>query len=166
MFKLSGGMVLTIAVGWVLCGSGHTAQARCPGKDDVLQSKSVRERAGVGITLVATSYQTTIFPTRASGTSGCGKSRSALREEEATHFVAWSGTGLLHEMAQGGGQRVASLAALLGCDPAEQPAFAHLVQSQFAQIVPSERTPPAELVTNLTRHLRADSVTARSCPIL
>jgi hypothetical protein len=81
-----------------------------------------------------------------SGTSGCAKHSIVQNEMKAQHFAEANQGQLMIEMAQGQGEHLRGLAAILGCDAAAMPAFGKAVQENYPKIFPSASTSPAQML--------------------
>ncbi len=81
-----------------------------------------------------------------SGTSGCTNDGTIMAEEKVNVFAAANYDSLSQEMAQGGGEHLASLAELMGIRDENRAEFYALAQVQYASLVQSgDRTPAAML---------------------
>jgi hypothetical protein len=81
-----------------------------------------------------------------SGTSGCTNDGTIMAEEKVNVFAAANYDTLSQEMAQGGGEHLASLAELMGIRDENRAEFFALAQVQYASLVQSgDRTPAAML---------------------
>jgi len=83
------------------------------------------------------------------GTSNCNASGLVQNEREIRHFAEINHSELTKEMAQGGGEKLFTLAALYGCNSRDKQTFAKMTQSSFDNINPTDATTANELVNNL-----------------
>jgi DUF3015 family protein len=79
-----------------------------------------------------------------SGTSGCANDGVIMKNKHVS-MAATSFDSLSQEMAQGGGEHLASLATLLGVAEKDQPAFFALVQEKYTTLESDQTTPLAML---------------------
>jgi hypothetical protein len=84
-----------------------------------------------------------------SGTSGCTNDGTIMSQYKAEIFAAANYESLSQEMAQGGGEHLASLAELMGVPEESRPEFYALAQTRYASLVASGNTTPAALVQTL-----------------
>jgi hypothetical protein len=83
-----------------------------------------------------------------SGTSGCTNDGTIMAQHKLNVFAAANYDSLSQEMAQGGGEHLASLAELMGIPQEQHSEFFALAQAQYASLIQSgERTPDAMLKT-------------------
>ena len=68
---------------------------------------------------------------------------------------------LSQEMAQGGGEHLASLATLMGVPAEQQPAFFALTQEKYATLIQSGETTPAAMLKALHETMAAHPVLAK-----
>ena len=94
------------------------------------------------------------------GTSGCSQDGIVSREHETAVYAQATIENLTQEMAQGGGEHLASLATLIGVPADLQPAFFQLTQQQYATLFPSDKTDASEMLAALKAVLAADPVFA------
>ena len=83
------------------------------------------------------------------GTIGCTNNGKFASNEHATMFANLNFDNLSQEMAQGGGEHLASLATLLGVPAEQQPAFFALTQEKYTTLVQSGETTPAAMLKAL-----------------
>src|SRR5439155_26979576 len=74
------------------------------------------------------------------GTSGCTNDGKVWAEYKVTMFAEINFENLSQEMAQGRGEHLASLAALMGVPVDQQPAFFALTQEQYTSLIQSGET--------------------------
>jgi hypothetical protein len=97
-----------------------------------------------------------------SGTVGCTNSGHFAQHERATLFANLNFDNLSQEMAQGGGEHLASLATLLGVPAEQQPAFFSMTQEKYATLVQSGETTPAAMLKALHGAMAEHPVLARA----
>jgi hypothetical protein len=97
-----------------------------------------------------------------SGTVGCTNSGRFAQHERATLFANLNFDNLSQEMAQGGGEHLASLATLLGVPAEQQPAFFSMTQEKYATLVQSGETTPAAMLKALHGAMAEHPVLARA----
>jgi Protein of unknown function (DUF3015) len=84
-----------------------------------------------------------------SGTSGCTNDGTIMGEHKVNVFAAANYDNLSQEMARGGGEHLASLAALMGVPDESRPEFFARAQSAYARLVASGDTTPAAMIATL-----------------
>ncbi|MEK2643808.1 DUF3015 family protein [Bdellovibrio sp. BCCA] len=99
-----------------------------------------------------------------SGTSGCSSSGLVMNDKEVQYFVEVNQEELSREMAQGHGEKLATLAQMKGCrNDVSQKAFGSFAQNSYAKILPTANTSAVEMVQNLNKELAAQSDLAQMC---
>lgn len=82
-----------------------------------------------------------------SGTSNCSASGLVMNDKQIQYFVEVNQEDLKREMAQGHGDKLATLAALNGCaDDQGVAAFSSKAQNSYEQLVPAPKTSATDLV--------------------
>ena len=83
-----------------------------------------------------------------SGTSGCTNDGTIMAEHKVSVFAAANYDSLSQEMAQGGGEHLASLAELMGIPQEQRAEFFTLAQVQYPSLIQSgDRTPDGMVKT-------------------
>lgn len=95
------------------------------------------------------------------GTSGCTNDGTILAEHKASMFAEVTFDSLSQEMAQGGGEHLASLATLLGVPPDQQAEFFALAQERYATLVQSGETSSVALLKALHDAMEGHPVLAK-----
>jgi hypothetical protein len=95
------------------------------------------------------------------GTLGCSNNGKFVSNEHATMFANLNFDNLSQEMAQGGGEHLASLATLLGVPAEQQPAFFAMTQEKYATLVQSGETTPAAMLKALHEAMAEHPVLAK-----
>jgi hypothetical protein len=95
------------------------------------------------------------------GSIGCTNSGHFARNEQATLFANLNFDNLSQEMAQGGGEHLASLATLMGVPAEQQPAFFSMTQEKYAALIQSGETTPRAMLTALQGAMAAHPVLAQ-----
>ena len=95
------------------------------------------------------------------GTSGCTNDGTILAQHKAPMFAEANVDSLSQEMAQGGGEHLASLATLLGVPPDHQAEFFALAQERYTVLAQSGETSPATLLKALHETMEGHPVLAR-----
>lgn len=99
-----------------------------------------------------------------SGTSGCSASGLVMTDKQIQYFVEVNQEDLSREMAQGRGDKLATLALLNGCsDESSQAAFASFTQKSYGKIIPAATTSASEVVSNLKSEMGTQSELAQMC---
>ena len=90
-----------------------------------------------------------------SGTSGCDANGVIYNDVEQQMFVSANFDYLSQEMAQGHGQNLQSLAALMGCGESQFPAFARLTQEKYGELMGMADTSTGAMLTSLKHEMAA-----------
>lgn len=99
-----------------------------------------------------------------SGTSGCSSSGLVMADKQIEYFVEVNQEELSREMAQGHGEKLATLALLKGCTTqASQQAFAGFTQSSYSQILPAANTSASDMVQNLNSEMSGQAELNQMC---
>lgn len=99
-----------------------------------------------------------------SGTSGCSSRGLVMNDKEVQYFVEVNQEDLSREMAQGHGEKLATLAQMKGCSTeGAQKAFGQFTQSSYTRIFPSASTSPADMVKNLNNEMTSQGDLAQLC---
>ena len=99
-----------------------------------------------------------------SGTSGCSASGLVMTDKQIQYFVEVNQEDLSREMAQGSGDKLATLALLNGCaDSNSQQAFASFTQKSYGKIIPAATTSASQLVNNLKSEMGSQPELAQMC---
>lgn len=96
-----------------------------------------------------------------SGTSGCTNDGTVFAQYKTGLFAAANYDSLAQEMAQGGGEHLASLAELMGVPAENRPAFFAVAQAQYPTLVSSSDTSPAAMIHILNDGMRAEPALAK-----
>jgi hypothetical protein len=83
------------------------------------------------------------------GTSGCTNDGQVWADQKVTMFALLNFENLTQEMAQGGGEHLASLATLMGVPAEQQPAFFAMTQERYTVLVSGGETSSVALVKSL-----------------
>ena len=98
-----------------------------------------------------------------SGTSGCAKHSIVQKEKEAIHFAESNQGQLMIEMAQGEGENLRGLAAVMGCSEAGTAALSKSVQQHYPQIFPSSSTSATQVLDSVRSVMSGDPVASVEC---
>ena len=98
------------------------------------------------------------------GTSGCARHDLVKNEKREIHYVESNLENLAVEMAQGDGESLRGLVAVLGCAPGVYGEFSSVVQAHYSEIVGTQTT-PSSLLTNLKGQIRASASLAQGCGV-
>jgi hypothetical protein len=90
-----------------------------------------------------------------SGTSGCTNDGTIMSQHKVNVFAAANYENLSQQMAQGGGEHLASLAELMGIPEAHRSEFFSLAQAQYARLIQSGDPTPAAMLEVLHGGLAA-----------
>jgi hypothetical protein len=96
-----------------------------------------------------------------SQTWNCTNNGKFSKIEEATLFASLTFDNLSQEMAQGGGEHLASLATLLGVPAEQQAEFFAMTQEKYATLVQSGETSPRAMLISLQEAMAAHPMLAQ-----
>ena len=96
------------------------------------------------------------------GSLGCTNNGHFAQNEQTTMFANLNFDNLSQEMAQGGGEHLASLATLLGVPAEQQPAFFSMTQEKYTTLVQSGETTPAAMLKALQEAMAAHPMLAQA----
>lgn len=94
------------------------------------------------------------------GSLGCTNNGHFAQNEQTTLFANLNFDNLSQEMAQGGGEHLASLATLMGVPAEQQPAFFAMTQEKYTTLVQSGETTPAAMLKALQAAMAEQPVLA------
>ena len=129
--------------------------------DSIVEEGDQKNESVMVLTTVTTFSSTTYGSAQSSGTSGCGKKRTAYTRQ--LQFVAVTIDNLSGQIAQGGGPHLQSLTTLLGCPASAYSNFATMTQQNYEQIFSSVETEPEGFLTRLKEKMRDSPSLAGSC---
>ena len=92
------------------------------------------------------------------GTSGCTNDGKIMSEHKVMMFAGMNYESLSQEMAQGGGEHLASLAALMGVPAERQNEFFSLTQDKYTTLIQSGETTPVAMMKALEDVMAAHPV--------
>ena len=95
------------------------------------------------------------------GSWGCTNDGKFASIEHATLFANLNFENLSQEMAQGGGEHLASLATLMGVPAEQQPAFFSMTQEQYPSLMQAGKESPAAMIKTLDDVMVAHPVLAK-----
>ncbi len=95
------------------------------------------------------------------GTSGCTNDGVIMAEHKVNAFAAVNSENLAQEMAQGGGEHLASLATLMGVPAEHQAEFCALTQEKYTSLVQAGDTSPVAMVMALNEAMAGHPVLAK-----
>lgn len=151
-FLLLPASVFAAGYGAAGCGLGSEVMGSKPGASQVFAA-----------TTNGTSGSQTFGIT--SGTSNCGDHGLVKTSKEREVFAKENYTSLVKEMAQGKGENLYTLASLYQCSAASYQEFGSMVQAKFDNLVVSDQTTSAELLSKLENQLTRHPTLAKSCDI-
>jgi len=96
-----------------------------------------------------------------SGTSGCDAESVVKNDTQREIFVAANFDNLSQEMAQGQGDHLSSLAAIMKVELKDQAAFYSLAQDNFGNIFSSETVDANQLIASLDSAMLQDASLAK-----
>jgi len=92
-----------------------------------------------------------------SGTSGCTADGVVTSNWRTAMFIDGNKKKLARDMSQGQGETLDSLAALIGVEEHDKPAFFQLTRDNFSSIYSSEEITAPQVRANLKNLVKADS---------
>lgn len=126
------------------CGLGKLAWGNASGKHHIAQQVLASTTNGTfGSQTFGISF----------GTSGCTNDGVIAGNVKVGAFADANLDHLRQDMAQGNGEYLASLAALIGVPAERQDEFFALTQTHYASLFPSEQTTSSELLVALNQEL-------------
>jgi hypothetical protein len=96
-----------------------------------------------------------------SGTSGCTNDGTIMGEHKVTMFAAINFESLAQDMAQGHGEHLASLAALMDIPKEHQAEFFALAQERYASLMQAGETAPVAMIKALNDAMAGHPVLAK-----
>ena len=127
------------------CGLGAILWSDSAAKKHIMQQSMIATTNGIGSQTLAIS----------SGTSGCTNDGQIVRKEKINVYASVNYESLLQDMAQGGGEHLASLAHLLGLPHDQQAAFFALTQARYDRLVPAQPLTPESMLAVLEEEMNA-----------
>ena len=116
------------------CGMGKMAWAEYENQKNIAPQ----------MMMATTNAMCSNFLAIATGTSGCTHDGTIMAEHKVSVFAAANYENLSQDMAQGGGEHLASLASLMGIPAEQQAEFFALAQENYASLIhQGERSPVA-----------------------
>ena len=97
-----------------------------------------------------------------SGTSGCTNDGQVWADQKVTMFALLNFENLTQEMAQGGGEHLASLATLMDVPAEQHPAFFAMTQERYLFLVQAGETSSVAFVKSLNEAIAKNPVLARA----
>jgi hypothetical protein len=119
------------------CGLGKVVWA------DYSKQKSIAPQVMMATTNGTSGTQTFGI---SSATSGCTNDGTIMSQYKVNVFAAANYENLSQQMAQGGGEHLASLAELMGIPEGHRSEFFALAQAQYASLIQSGDTTPAAML--------------------
>jgi hypothetical protein len=164
MKRLSGAVMVLVLIGihtYPAAAGGYSHDPGCGLGSEIFKSGS----KNVSSQTMASTTNQFLFNQMfglSSGTVGCTNSGHFAQHERATLFANLNFDNLSQEMAQGGGEHLASLATLLGVPAEQQPAFFSMTQEKYTRLVQSGETTPAAMLKALHETMAGHPVLARA----
>jgi len=150
---------LCAGVGWAAnpdtgpgCGLGKLVWA------DYSNQKSIAPQVMMATTNGTSGSQTFGI---SSGTSGCTNDGTIMSDYKVNVFAAANYDSLSQEMAQGGGEHLASLAALMRVPEEQRAEFFALAQAQYPRFAQSSDGSPAAMLKTLHEGMAQHPTLAR-----
>jgi hypothetical protein len=97
-----------------------------------------------------------------SGTSGCTNDGQVWADQKVTMFALLNFENLTQEMAQGGGEHLASLATLMEVPAEQHPVFFAMTQERYLALVQAGETSSVALVKSLNDAIAKHPVLAQA----
>ena len=133
------------------CGLGKLAWGDYKGQKEIAPQVMMVTTNGTGMNTFAIS----------SGTSGCTNDGKIMSEHKVTVFTAANFENLSQEMAQGGGENLASLATLLGVPANHQSEFFAMTQNQYTALIREGEASTVALVKAINNAIATHPVLAQ-----
>lgn len=95
------------------------------------------------------------------GTSGCARHSIVENDKKSLHYMASNKNQLMVEVAMGGGEHVAALSELMGC---EQTVFSQVLQRNYTDVFSGET--PRSLVNNVQAQILMNRDLAHGCGLI
>jgi hypothetical protein len=95
------------------------------------------------------------------GTSGCTNDGKVMAQHKVMMFAGLNYESLSQDMAQGGGEHLASLAELMGVPAEQQSEFFSLTQDKYATLIQSGEATPVAMLKALQDVMAAHPVFAK-----
>jgi hypothetical protein len=96
------------------------------------------------------------------GTSDCTSDGFVMNDKKIEYFAEVNQEDLTRQMAQGRGEKLNTLAALYGCNGANQTQFAQMTQSNYGKIVTSAKISANEMVQNISREMQNSNISCQA----
>lgn len=120
---------------------------------------------GIGPQLLMSTTNNTILPWQAfgitTGTLGCKNNGQLWAQEKTRVFAKLNFEDLSQEMAQGRGEHLASLAALIGVPADQQPEFFAMTQERYVILTQAGETSASAMIKALNESMAQHPVLAR-----
>ena len=97
------------------------------------------------------------------GTSNCTQGGVVKSSREAEAFAEVNLGDLSRDVAAGGGEYLAAMGTLLGCDATAQADLGAAAQSSYEQIFPTTEVTATDVVRSLQGVVRSDTKLAQAC---
>ncbi|CAI4033741.1 hypothetical protein DNFV4_04183 [Nitrospira tepida] len=97
-----------------------------------------------------------------SGTSGCTNDGQVWAEHKVTTFASLNFENLAQEMAQGEGQHLSSLAALMGVPAEHQALFFAMTQDRYTSLIRGGESSPVALIKALNDAIAGHPLLAKA----
>lgn len=155
MKKLAIGLCCAFALGSTSMAFATEKAGGCGIGKEVMAGKT-----GLGSNLVAAILNNILIPNTffmTTGILGCDTTKTVQNEQQGETFVASNMDTLAVDMAQGNGDHLAALAAILGVTDADKPAFYSLAKDQYEPLFSASGTTPATVLTTLNTAMLNDT---------
>lgn len=97
------------------------------------------------------------------GTSGCSSSGLVWQQREQERFVAINADVLAVDMARGQGPYLEAFAALMGCAPEAQAAFAQVTRARYTRLLPAAEPAPRRLLAGVREAVQTHPLLSVAC---
>lgn len=133
------------------CGLGKMAWAETKHPHNIAPQVLMSTTNQIGLQSIAISF----------GTWGCTNDGTVMADKKTALFAAMNLENLSQEMAQGGGEHLASLATLLGVPAEQQPEFFAMAQERYQAFTEAGQASPVALLHALHEAMAAHPVLAK-----
>lgn len=136
-----------------MAGSGTSDTGPGCGLGKVAWEGTKTDTNTIGAQILISTTNNTILPWQAfgitSGNFGCKNNGKLWAQEKTNMFAALNLEDLSQEMAQGGGEHLASLATLMGVPAEHQAEFFALTQERYTSLVKAGEASPVAMIKAL-----------------
>lgn len=158
MNKLALGIALSMCLVPFSASQAEEKAAGCGVGKIVLEGKS-----GVGINIAASLMNDMLSGSSSitSGTMGCDSTQTVMNDSRKEVFLAANMDNLSMDIAQGQGDYLDSLAAIMGIESKDKDSFFSLTQDNYQALLGDNSTDAFQLLASLETVMSTDAVLAK-----